>query len=121
MQDIWFCEFTEQNIGISRVKLYSKPEKRRFSLSATSGNVYSWSAGLQLSYDRFITCYDRDFNPREGTMVFVDVVPVLDEDGNLATKEDHGIQVPITEPDYMIKKIFKKQKGKVFRFGLEKM
>ena len=139
VQDLWFCDVTEVNDGIDLVKQYSKPEKHRFSVSATSGYVQGWGAGFVLSYDRYITSFDRDYKPKEGMMVFVDVIPELDADGNLAMKityetdldgslvlDEAGnpIQIasePVTAPDYILKRILDTKRGKVARYGIEKV
>ena len=139
VQDLWFCEVTEINVGIDLVKQYSKPEKHRFSVSATAGYVNGWGAGFVLNYDRYITSFDRDFKPKEGMMVFVDVVPELGENGELVSKDVYETDIegntvldedgnpvvlfsePVTAPDYMLKRIYDTKKGKVARYGLEKV
>lgn len=130
MQDVWFCNFTEENDGLDTVKTYDKPIKKRFSVSGTSGTVYGWGAGLSLSYDRYITSFDRNFRPKEGMMVFVDVIPDLDKNGNLVknriTESDlDGTIVSYeeysTEPDYMIEKIYDTKRGKVARYAIKKV
>ncbi len=138
LQKIWFCQVTESNEGIDLVKTYSKPECREFTVSATMGYVRGWASGWALEYDRYITCYDRTFKPTEGTMCFVDIEPILDAEGNLATHEvpeyelDGSISLdendePIThteylsEPDYMIQRILDTQKGIVARFVITKV
>lgn len=119
IQDIWFCQAEEVQDGIDLLKKYSKPEKHRFSVSATSGQIYGYGAGLVLNYDRYITSYERDFHPTEGTSVFIDVVPQLDENGELVLNED-GI-TPVTPPDYTISKILDTQRGTVARYGISKV
>ena len=118
-QDLWFCDFKEVKAGLRLKKTYSKPEKHEFSVSATSGVVFGYGAGLVASYDRYITSYERDFHPKEGTCVFVDVIPEMDEEGNLVLLED-GVS-PVTAPDYTIDKILDTQKGTVARYGITKV
>ena len=137
LQNIWFCDVKETNDGVDLMKTYSKPLKRRFRVSATMGYVRGSAIGWNLLYDRYVDCYDRNFKPPEGTMCFVDIIPVLDKDGNLAMKDvpeyeldgtpildDDGNQVThkeyITEPDYIIKRILNTQKGIVARFVLSR-
>lgn len=118
-QDIWVCTVTEEIDGIDNVKRYSAPIKYRFSVSATSGLPLNSAAGITLSYDRYITVYDRDIKLKEGMMAFVDVVPKTDSVGNLIIGDD-GI-TPITSPDYMIKTVLDTQKGTVARYGIKKV
>lgn len=118
-QDIWICTVKEEKDGIDNVKKYSAPIKYRFSVSATSGLPLNSAAGITLSYDRYITVYDRDIKFKEGTMVFVDVIPETDAEGNLVIGND-GI-TPITSPDYMIKTVLDTQKGTVARYGIKKV
>ena len=137
LQNIWFCDVTETNDGVDLMKTYSKPLKRRFRVSATMGYVRGSAIGWNLLYDRYVDCYDRSFQPPEGTMCFVDIIPVLDKDGNLAMKDvpeyeldgtpvldDDGNPVShkeyITEPDYIIKRILDTQKGIVARFVISR-
>lgn len=137
LQDIWFCDVNETNDEIDLMKTYGKPVKRRFRVSPTMGYVRGISIGWDLLYDRYVDCYDRNFNPPEGTMCFVDVIPVLDSDGNLATKDvpefdidgtpildEHDEQVYrkeyITEPDYIIKRVLNTRKGVVARFVISR-
>lgn len=129
LQDVWFVPFEEKldKTTGELSKEYGKPEKRRMSVSATSGHIYSWGAGFALNYDRFITCYDRHFKPEEGIAVFVDVIPELDKDGNLATTEKYDPILGeynteyVTTPDYILKRVLDTQKGSVARFGIEKV
>lgn len=139
LQDIWFCNVTEVNEGIDLVKEYSKPEKHRFTVSATMGYVRGWAAGWSLQYDRYITCYERDFKPTEGTMCFVDVIPQVDENGNLIQVDVPEFDIDgvtplldendepvthkeyLTEPDYMIQRILDTKKGIVARFVITKV
>lgn len=118
-QDIWVCTVKEEIDGIDNVKRYSAPIKYHFSVSATSGLPLNSAAGITLSYDRYITVYDRDTKLKEGMMVFVDVVPEMDTVGNLVIGDD-GI-TPITSPDYMIKTVLDTQKGTVARYGIKKV
>lgn len=137
-QDIWFCNVSEHLDGADTVKSYSKPEKKRFSVSETAGYINGWGAGWNLSYDRYITCYERDFHPTEGMALFVDVIPKLDENGELVINkvldtdsmgrpmlDDDGNEMYHdeyeTEPDYILKKIYATQKGVISRFGIEKL
>lgn len=137
-QDVWFCEFTEKNVGVDRVKVYGKPDKHKMSVSATAGYVGMWAIGFTLNYDRYITSYERDFQPKEGTAVFVDVKPSIDKQGNLTEHkvfeydikgnprlDENGNQIYHmeydTSPDYIIEKIYDTDRGNVARYGIKKL
>ena len=117
-QDIWVCSIKEQLDGLDKISKYSKPVKFRKTVSTTSGTPEEISAGIVPAYDRYITSFTEDFNPTEGDLVFIDVVPKLDESGELIMCDD-GI-TPIVCPDYVIKKTLATQKGNVRRFGVKK-
>lgn len=118
-QKVWFSKIEEVIEGIDTIQRYSKPIMKRFTVSATAGIPEEISAGIVPTYDRYITSFDSDFKPEEGNLVFVDIEPVLDENGNLLLKDD-GI-TPVTPPDYTLKKILTTQRGKVFRYGISKI
>lgn len=118
-QKVWFTRISEKNVGIDTVKEYGKPIMKKFTVSATSGTSEEISAGLVPSYDRYITSYDRTFKPTEGDLVFVDVEPELDKEGNLVMGEDG--YTPVTSPDYRLVKILDTQKGNVARYGISKV
>lgn len=118
-QKIWFCKITEDTNSIDNVTIYGKPEMHKLTVSTTSGTPQEIAAGIVPEYDRYITSYDREFNPEEGTMIFVDVSPKLDIYGNLAL-EDDGI-TPVTSPDYVLKKVLDTKNGQVARYGISKV
>lgn len=148
-QDVWFCEITEKVVGIDTVKIYSKPIHKKMSVSATSGVVNYWGAGSNIAYDRYITSYERDFHPKEGMGVFVDVMPILNEEGELITvsnsidgnidicdggiladystgdivngNEDDETYEYKTTPDYILNRILDTQRGTVARYGIKKV
>lgn len=125
-QKVWYTSIYEEEIqdkdgndtGEYR-DVYTKPILYKFTVSSTAGDSEEMPAGVMVDYERLVTSYDRDFNPKEGEMLFIDVIPVLDENGslelNLATGE------PITKPDYVIKKVLDTQKGKVAKYGISKI
>lgn len=118
-QYIWFSTVTEKNVGISTVNSYGTLLKKRMSVSSGTGMPGQISAGIVVDYDREIVNYDHEFIQVEGNAVWVDVIPEIDEFGNLLMKED-GI-TPVTPPDYKIKQIFRTAKGSVDVFGIKKI
>lgn len=117
-QKVWFAKITEETIGTSKVPIYEKPIMKRLTVSATSGTPEEIGAGIVPMYDRYITSYDRNFQPEEGMVLWVDRVPELTEDGEIALKEDG--YTPVVFPDYTLKKILDTQNGIVARYGIEK-
>lgn len=135
LQDVWICDFEEINVGVNRVKMYKKPKKYRMTVSATSGLILGWGAGLALRYDRFMTCFDRSVRGeiKEGQMCFIDVKPVFDRNGELSAdiwwegyidsdEEEKIVSVTYeSEPDYIIERILDTEKGNVARYGIRKV
>lgn len=120
-QKIWFSKIEEDSSSIDSVISYSKPIMKKFTVSATAGTPEEIAAGIVPTYDRYIASYDRSFCDiaEEGMAVWVDKIPQLDDFGNLVMKDD-GV-IPITPPDYTLKKIIDTAKGSVARYGIKKV
>lgn len=120
-QKIWFSKIEEVVEGINTVQRYKKPIMKCYAVSATAGTPDEISAGIVPNYDRYITSYDRKFynEAEEGMAIWVDNIPMLDIKGNLILSEDEN--TPVTQPDYILKKILGTKKGKVFRYGISKI
>lgn len=118
-QKVWFSKIEEAIEGIDTVQKYSKPIMKRFTVSATAGTPEETAAGIVPTYERYITSYDREFKPEEGDLVFVDIEPKINEDGNLLLENDG--YTPIAPPDYRVKKIIDTKMGKVARYGISKI
>ena len=118
-QKVWWVSIEEVHDGIDTYTKYSKPIMKKQTVSATAGSSAEISAGLVLEYDREVVSYDRNFKPVEGTLLFVDVVPQLDEEGNLIMGDDSV--TPVTVPDYRLAKIFDTQHGNVAVYGIERI
>lgn len=108
-QKVWFAEGTRRIVGLDTVFTYTRPVCKRLTVSATSGYPEELSSGLAPDYDRIIVCYDRSFRPVEGTFLWVDVDPKVEND------------VPTVLPDYVLKRVFNTERGIVARFGISKM
>ena len=117
-QDIWFSTITEKENGIDKLIEYGKPIKKKMAVSTGVGQPGQISAGLVVDYDREVVNYEHDFTQTEGNVVWVDVVPQTDDEGNLLIGGD-GV-TPVTPPDYWIKQIFRTQKGNVDVFGIKR-
>lgn len=119
-QRVWFSKITEDSSSIDPVITYSKPIMKRFTVSATAGLPEEIAAGIVPTYDRYITSYDREFCKiaEEGMAVWVDKIPKIDDFGNLVLNEEG---VPVTPPDYTLKKIIDTSKGNVARYGIKRV
>lgn len=119
-QRVWFSKITEDSSNIDPMITYSKPIMKRFTVSATAGTPEEISAGIVPTYDRYITSYDREFCKiaEERMAVWVDKIPKIDDFGNLVLDEEG---VPVTPPDYTLKKIIDTAKGSVARYGIKKV
>lgn len=117
-QSVWFSTVTEKNNGMDKTLVYSNPQKKNISVSATAGTPEELSAGIVPDYDRYITVFDRTFQPKEGNALWIDVVPEIREDGALILDGDNS---PTVLPDYRLKRILDTQKGQVARYGIAKI
>lgn len=117
-QTVYWSRVTEDLDGIDTIKTYQKPELHRLSVSATAGTPEEISAGIVPDYDRYITSFDRTFQPEEGDVFWIDEIPQLSEDGNLTVDEN---AVPVTPPDYRLMKIIDTQMGNLARYGIKKI
>lgn len=107
-----------KNNGMDKTLVYSNPQKKNISVSATAGTPEELSAGIVPDYDRYITVFDRTFQPKEGNALWIDVVPEIREDGALILDGDNS---PTVLPDYRLKRILDTQKGQVARYGIAKI
>ena len=116
-QELWFSVVTKSFDGIDDVSTYSNPEMHRFTVSATGSTPEDYAVGIVPDYDRYITSFDRSFNPIEGTQVWVDVVPELDANGALVLDDDG---CPTVYPDYTLKRKVDTKMGTVARYLIKK-
>lgn len=122
-QEIWCVEATRDDSTIEGSMVYGKPEKHMMSVSNTSGTPHELPVGIVAEYSRYIVSFDRDFQPHEGLMVFIDITPRLiksgEHEGELETNEETG--KPYTEPDYVVTHLMDTQKGTIARYGIKKV
>lgn len=116
-QKLWFSVKTMGYTGIDETSVWSKPEMHKFSVSATGSTPESYSAGIVPDYDRYITSFDRTFKPIEGTQVWVDVEPELNNDGTLKLDENGE---PTVSPDYTLRRQVDTKMGTVARYLIKK-
>lgn len=117
-QDIWICDATTTDADLQGVTRYSKPQKHRVTVSNTSSSPSEISAGITPEYSRYFISYDRNFNPKEGQVLFVDKEPLLTYNGNLAMNIDG---VPYTKPDYVLSQVMNTGKGTIARYVIRKI
>lgn len=122
-QEIWCVEATRDDSTIEGSMVYGKPEKYMMSVSNTSGTPHELPVGIVAEYSRYIVSFNRDFQPHEGLMVFIDIEPRLVESGEhkgeLEINEETG--KPYTEPDYVVTHLMDTQKGTIARYGIKKV
>lgn len=137
-QKLWFVPVTESLDGLNTSEIYGTPIEKRFGVSVSTDEADRQANGLVPEYDRYCHCYQMDFSPEIGTMVFVDVVPSLDDSGELTYTEEtvtklngdprldeNGNAITVrkydTLPDYRIIEVRQTQKGNVKRFLFKKV
>ena len=64
-QSIWISTVTEKNNGMDKTLVYSNPQKKNISVSATAGTPEELSAGIVPDYDRYITVFDQHFSQKK--------------------------------------------------------
>lgn len=116
-QEIWFSVKSMSYTGIDETSVFSKPEMHRFTVSATGSTPEDYAVGIVPDYDRYITSFDRSFNPIEGTQCWVDVTPEIEADGSLKMTEDG---TPTVSPDYTLKRRVDTAMGNVARYLIKK-
>ena len=117
-QNVWFTKATKSDSSIEGTITYSNPELHRVTVSNTSGAPHELSVGIVSEYSRYIINFDREFNPEEGMLLFVDKVPDLTTTGKLRVDINGN---PYTTPDYVLAKILDTQKGTIARYGIKKI
>ena len=78
-----------------QIATYSNPIKAKAMISENTSDVTDTPFGKDLVYDKMISTV-QDLPIDENSMLFVDVVPVFNEDGSTDTK-----------PDYIVKRVAK--------------
>lgn len=116
-QELWFSVKSMQYTGIDETSVFSKPEMHRFTVSATGSTPEEYAVGIVPDYDRYITSFDRDFQPIEGMQVWVDVTPELDDDGELSMTDDGE---PTVQPDYTLRRKVDTKMGTVARYLIKR-
>lgn len=117
-QKVYWSRATEKMEGLERTKVYETPVIYYFSVSATAGTPEEIAAGVVPDYDRYITSFNRDFQPQEADLFWIDRIPQISEDGSLILNENGE---PIVLPDYTLKRVLNTKKGSIARYGISKI
>jgi len=74
------------------VNEYSKPAKMYANISAARGSADVEVFGVSLAYDKAIVTDDMGCPISETSILWIDTMPVLDNDGNTATPHDYVVK-----------------------------
>lgn len=98
MEDEYGNTLGEQNVT------HGNPVKSSANISAAKGETQTRQFGENLSYDKVIVMDNATPPIDEYSILWVDTVPQLNEDGSLAVNEKGEV---ITPHDYVVKKVAK--------------
>lgn len=122
-QDVWFSKIHERLDGIDTIQEWDKPIKVKMTVGVSSGNPEEIAAGIVPDYDKTLVYhksrYKHSLGLEEGMSVWVDVIPELNESGNLVMGDDEV--TPVMPPDYTLKKILDTKNGDIARYGISKI
>ena len=82
--------------------VYGKPVQASANISPAKGDVISRQFGDDDNYDKLVVTGDRDTPIDEYTVLWIDTVPELDENGELKVNADGEI---VTPWDYIVRKV----------------
>lgn len=71
---------------------YGKPVKFKIRVSASKGDTENNAFGKSLDYDRVMNTTDRSFPIDEYSILWVDTLPLLNEDGTTNTPHDYEVK-----------------------------
>ena len=91
------------NTGEYEVK-HGNPVKSSANISAAKGETQTRQFGENVSYDKVIVIDDTSSPIDENSILWIDIVPELDNEGALALNADGEV---ITPHDYIVKKVAK--------------
>lgn len=83
---------------------YDNPVKTSANISPATGETQNRQFGESEMYDKIIVSDDKDMNIDEHSVLWIDTMPILNDDGSLQQNEDGSIKTP---HDYVVKKISK--------------
>ena len=86
-QSVWISTVTEKNNGIDKALVYSNPQKKNISVSATAGTPEELSVGIVPDYDRYITVLTEHFSQKKA-MFYGLICSGISTDGALILDDD---------------------------------
>lgn len=87
---------------------YTIPRKVKVCVSTPTGNAESNPFGYFTNYDKIITTANKEFKADEYSVLWIDVVPVINTDGSTNTPFDYVVKrvaKGITDTAYAISKV----------------
>lgn len=123
LQKVWITrpekrEILENEIPTGEFYDYfSKPKKYKLNISVRAGTPLIIQAGAVLDYEREIATL-KNIDIKEGDLLFIDVKPEIDENGELVLQDDNV--TPVTQPDYIVVTVLKTEKVSAIRYGIKK-
>ena len=87
---------------------YGNPVKFKIRVSANKGEASSNAFGVSLDYDRTMNTTDKTFPIDEFSVLWIDTLPTIKEDGSTDTKSDYTVKKvakDLNEWSYAIKKV----------------
>ena len=87
---------------------YGNPVKAKANISASRGEASTEQFGISLDYDKIVCSCDVTLPIDETTILWVDTMPVLDENGATKTKHDYTVKKvarSLNSVQYAIKKV----------------
>lgn len=82
--------------------IYGSPIEMFGNISPSVGEIQNRQFGESESYDKVIVLDKRDIPINEYSLLWVDTLPLLDDNGNLVLKTDGTEETP---HDYIVKKV----------------
>lgn len=96
---VWYSLLVKSEIGYdeygnelsSPISTFGNPVKIMANVSAASGKVQEAQFGLSAQYDRVIVTDDVDIPLTEASRLWVDTMPVINQDGSTDSPHDYVI------------------------------
>lgn len=108
-QTFWYAlydatveQYDEYGNQIGTSASYGKPVQTSGNISPARGNVVARQFGDDEQYDKEIVLGDRDTPIDEYTVLWIDMVPELDDEGALKVNADGEI---VTPWDYIVRRV----------------
>jgi hypothetical protein len=97
---------------------YSNPQEFRICVSTTKNSAENEVFGINLDYDRTMSTHDKTFPITEESILWIDKVPVLNEDGSIKYDAKSNMVMP---NDYTVKAVGTSQKSTNALYAIKKV